>query len=367
MIKFYDLQKVNAKYEDKLQDAFKRVFSNSQYILGSEVTRFEEIYARIIGTKGAVGVGNGFDALRLILRGYMEMGILREGDEIIVPANTFIATILAITENRLVPVLVDPNLYTFNLNSLKIRERITSKTKAIIVVHLYGRPCWNDHFIDLSKVYNLLLIEDNAQAFGSEVSQKKTGSLGDAAAHSFYPTKPLGCLGDGGMVTSNDEELLRVIFQLSNYGSQLKYEHDLRGVNSRLDELQAAFLNVKIDDYYTDLVHRRSVAKYYCDRIKNELIHLPIYDSFSAWHLFVIRTKYRDKLQQYLNKSGIQTLVHYPIPIHKQMAYRETLGSTYLPITEELSKTVLSLPISSVIGYDELEYIIGVVNSWTGN
>ena len=365
MIKFNDLQKVNYQYPDDMYDAVKRVYLSGQYILGEEVRKFEKDLASFIGTKYAIGVGNGLDALRLILRAYIELGIMKPGDEVICPAHTFIATILAVVENGLIPILVEPNEHTYNLDITKIQERITDRTKAIIIVHLYGQACWSTDLFYLAKVNNLVVIEDNAQAFGAMHEEVKTGALGDAAAFSFYPTKPLGALGDGGAITTDNIELSDMVRTIANYGGLEKYKYHVKGINSRLDEIQAAFLNVKMKYAQKELLHRRVIALYYLNNIKNENIILPVRDYDSAWHLFVIRTKQRNDLQRYLTASGIETLIHYPIPIHKQKAFKEW-NNISLPITEKICEEILSLPLSSILTLDEAREVVNAINQWKG-
>lgn len=371
MIKFLDLKKINNTYELELSQAVKRVINTGWYILGEEVKSFEAEYANYIGTKHCIGVANGLDALRLIMRAYIEMGKINEGDEIIVPANTYIASILAISENRLKPILVEPDVKTYNIDPFLIEEKITEKTKAIMIVHLYGQNAMHQEIQRIIEKYNLLLIEDNAQAQGAFYGEKRTGSLGHAAGHSFYPGKNLGALGDAGAVTTNDDELADVIRTIANYGSKKKYENIFKGLNSRLDEIQAAVLRVKLKYLDAENQRRQAFAQFYCDNIKNENIILPI-SSFNhsitqsfnhVWHLFVIRTKERSLLQKYLIENGIQTLIHYPIPPHKQIAYKE-LKNLSLPISEKIHAGVLSLPISPVMTDEEVEFIVKIINQY---
>ncbi len=373
MIKFLDLQKINAQYADELKQAAAEVIDSGWYLLGERVKRFETNLASYIGVKHAIGVANGLDALRLILRAYIELGIMKEGDEVIVPANTYIASILAITDNRLKPILVEPDINTHNLDLHLIEENISGRTKAIMVVHLYGLVCWGAKLEEIAKKYNIKIIEDNAQAIGAEWNGIKTGALGDAAGFSFYPGKNLGALGDGGAVTTNDDELAEVVSALGNYGSKEKYVNEYQGLNSRLDELQAAFLDIKLKYLDAENQRRREIAEYYCENIKNPEIILPIdkNSSFSAfhsslshvWHLFVIRTQNRDKLQKYLSQHDIQTLIHYPIPPHKQMAYKEW-GVFNFPITDKIHNEILSLPISPVILDEEARMIVEIINKF---
>lgn len=369
MIKFLDLQKINQQYSAELKQAVDQVIDTGWYLMGEHVKQFETNLANYIGVKHAVGVANGLDALRLILKAYIEMGIMQEGDEVIVPANTYIATILAITDNRLKPVLVEPVLASYNLDISLIKQHITPLTRAIMVVHLYGQVCWSEELETIAKKHNLKIIEDNAQAIGAEWGGKKTGNLGDAAGFSFYPGKNLGALGDAGAVCTNDHELALTVRALANYGSGKKYVFDYQGLNSRLDELQAAVLDVKLKYIDADNQSRREIAQYYCEHIKNPNIILPITNHQSpianhyshVWHLFVIRTANRDKLQQYLTENGIQTLIHYPIPPHKQQAYAAWNKWSY-PITEIIHNEVLSLPISPVMSNDDILKVINTVN-----
>lgn len=367
MIKFLDLQKVNSQYLTEISSAMAKVVNSGWYLLGEENRRFEEAYSKFIGTKYALGVANGLDALRLILRAYIELGIIKEGDEVIVPGNTYIASIFAITDNNLVPVLVEPNETDFQIDESKIEEAITSKTKAIMIVHLYGACSYTKEIADLCKKYDLKLIEDNAQAHGCIFEGKVTGSLGDAAGHSFYPGKNLGALGDAGAITTNDKGLLDVIKALANYGSTQKYVCRYKGFNSRLDEVQAAVLNVKLEHLIKDTEKRREAAKYYYENIKNNAIKIPTIKSWEShvFHLFPVFTKKRDALQHYFTENDVQTLIHYPIPPHKQICYSE-FHNLSLPITERIHKEELSLPISPVITKDELDSVIELMNNWKG-
>lgn len=372
MIKFLDLKSINDSYEPQLSEAIKSVLDSGWYLLGKETELFEAEYSSFLGCKHTIGVANGLDALRLIFKAYLEMGVIQEGDEVIVPAHTFIASILAITDNRLVPILVEPDPNSFNLDSSKIEAAITPKTKAILVVHLYGQIGINQEMLDLAKKYNLKIIEDNAQAIGAKWKGKSAGNLGDASGHSFYPGKNLGALGDGGAVTTNNSELATVIRSLANYGSREKYNHEFQGLNSRLDEIQAAVLRVKLKKLEADNNKRRLIAAYYLEHIKNTLVVLPFLPEKAnpanfeehVWHLFVIKTNTRDQLQDYLAKNGIQTLIHYPVPPHKQGAYKE-LNEMEFPISEKLSKEVLSLPISPVMTEEEYRKVVETINSYT--
>lgn len=375
MIKFLNLQKINAQYSAELKQAAAEVIDSGWYLLGERVKQFESNLANYIGVIHAISVANGLDALRLILKAYIELGVMKEGDEIIVPANTYIATILAITDNRLKPVLVEPDINTYNLDLSLIEEHITERTKAIMVVHLYGRVCWSEKLKEIANNNNLKIIEDNAQAIGAEWNGIKTGALGDAAGFSFYPGKNLGALGDAGAVTTDDNELSDVIRTIANYGSKKKYENIYKGLNSRLDEIQAAVLRVKLKYLDRDNQKRREVAQYYCENIKNKKIILPnsefgnlsIREIHShVWHLFVIRTKERDRLQEYLTDNGIQTVIHYPVPPLKQLAYKEWNGLSF-PITERIHDEVLSLPISPVMRDEDIKNIVNVLNKFQIN
>ena len=372
MIPFLDLKAINAQYKDELMEACERVIDSGWYIQGSEHKAFEEEFAKYCGTKYAVGVASGLDALTLILRAYKELGILKDGDEVIVPANTYIATILAITQNNLTPILVEPKLDTYLIDSDKIEEKITPKTKAIMVVHLYGQTCEMDKINSIAKKYNLKVIEDSAQSHGAYYKDKRSGNLGDASGFSFYPGKNLGALGDGGAVTTNNKALADTIRVLGNYGSHKKYENIYKGVNSRLDELQAAFLRVKLKYLDSEIKRRKEIANYYHENIRNKEITLPIQNSKfkiqnyknHVWHLFVVRSKRRDDLQKYLLERDIQTLIHYPIPPHKQEAYKEWNTLSY-PITEQIHKEVLSLPISGVQSLEDTKKIVKAINDFS--
>lgn len=367
MIKFLDLKKINAAYETSFQEKLNAVLANGWYILGNEVKEFETNFANYCGTKHCIGIGNGFDALVLIFKGYIQLGKLQKGDEVIVPANTYIASILAILEADLVPVLVEPKLETYNINPDLISEKITSKTRAVLMVHLYGQLAEMDKINKIAYQNNLLVIEDSAQAHGAvfEAKSQKAGNLSNAASFSFYPGKNLGALGDAGVITTNDLELAKTIQSLRNYGSEKKYCNDYIGVNSRLDEIQAAFLNVKLPYLDTDNRQRKAIAKRYLSEIKNEKIILPFWDLSEnhVFHLFVIRTKNRDKLQQYLLENGIETLIHYPIPPHQQKAL-SAWNNLSFPVTEKIHNEVLSLPISPVLTMEEADFIIEILNKY---
>ncbi len=429
MIKFLDIQKITASFEPELTQVVQRVIERGWYLLGEETYSFEKEYASFIGSKHCIGVANGLDALRLILRGYIEMGFMKENDEIIVPANTYIATILSITENRLKPVFIEPDIDTYNIDFSHLEKHITERTRAIMIVHLYGQVCWSAELVRIANKYNLKIIEDNAQAAGaamplnqeyrsrsSELNDesggsnslfRRTGSLGHAAGHSFYPGKNLGALGDGGAVTTDDDELAEIIRSIANYGSSKKYINDYKGINSRLDEIQAAVLRVKLPRLDADNHNRQKIAQCYLDNIKGPAITLPRFnnsecqaiESFQikrnipnfdrtssvwqgseedmvnqpfvnynlrinhVWHLFVIRYSERDKLKQVLEDQGIQVLIHYPVPPHKQKAFIE-YSELDLPITELIHSEVLSLPISQVMTFDEAEKVVEIINKY---
>lgn len=371
MIKFLDLKQINDSFEPELSIAIKRVLDSGWYLLGKEVKGFEEEYKQYIGTKHCIGVANGLDALRLILRAYLELGVMKEGDEIIVPANTYIASILAITDNRLISVLVEPDINTFNIDPFKIEEKITEHTKGIMIVHLYGQNSMHPEIERIVDKYELILVEDNAQAQGAFYSSSRTGSLGDASGHSFYPGKNLGALGDAGAVTTNNDELAEVIRSLANYGSKKKYENIYKGLNSRLDEIQAAVLRVKLKRLDADNQRRRVIAEYYQNHITNSKILLPETGNANQttlnlshiWHTFVIRHPDRNLLQKFLTDNEVQTLIHYPIPPHQQLAYKEW-NRFNLPITEKIHNEALSLPISQVMKNEEVESVVQIINKF---
>lgn len=384
MIPFLDLKKVNEPYEAAFQEKLKSVLSNGWYILGKEVETFEKAFAEYCQTQYCIGVGNGFDALVLIFKSYIQLGKLQKGDEVIVPANTYIASILAILQADLVPILVEPKLETYNINPDLIQEKITSKTKAILVVHLYGQLAEMDKISEIANRNNLILVEDAAQSHGAVLNSKieipnskpqeenlksiaklRDYNLKSSQAYSFYPGKNLGCLGDGGAITTNDSELAKVLFSLRNYGSEKKYYNEYVGVNSRLDEIQASFLNLKLPNLNADNDKRRKIAKRYLNEIKNEKITLPFWD-FSenhVFHLFVIRTKEREDLQEYLTQNDIHTVIHYPVPPHKQKAFPDWNDLSF-PITEKIHNEVLSLPISPVLTEREVSFVIEVLNRY---
>lgn len=365
MIKFLDLKAISEKYGKELYDIVNRVVESGWYLQGRENIQFEENYSRYIGTQYTIGCANGLDALTLIFRAYIELGIMNEGDEVIVPANTYIASILAISKNGLKPILVEPSLDTYQIDDRLIEAAITDKTKAILIVHLYGQCAYTERIADICKKYDLKLVEDNAQAHGCSFSGRKTGSLGDAAGHSFYPGKNLGALGDAGAVTTNDKQLAITIRSLGNYGSTQKYVFKYIGYNSRLDEIQAAVLNMKLS--YLDEItsSRREIAKYYVENIKNPKIILPQVKDWDAhvFHIFAIRCTKRDALQKYLNEAEIQTLIHYPIPPHMQECYPEW-NRILFPITEKIHREELSLPIYSTLDMNDAKYIVDILNAF---
>ena len=361
MIKFLDLEKVNNRFRREIDERIKHILDIGWYLQGEEDKKFEQNFAKFCGVKHCIGVANGLDALNLIIKAYG----FGAGDEIIVPANTYIASILAISENGCTPVLVEPDIDTRNINPDLIEEKITKNTKAIMVVHLYGQAVQMDKIWDLAKKYNLKIIEDSAQAHGAIYKGKRVGNLGDASGFSFYPGKNLGCMGDGGCVTTNDDDLAAKVRAIANYGSDRKYHHIYKGVNSRLDEIQAAILDVKLPHLDSDNARRREISKYYRENIKNPKIELPkVYDEAAhVWHIFAIRTEKRDELQKYLEDNGIQTNIHYPTPQHKQGAYKEWENQSY-PVTEEIHKTILSIPISPVLTDEEAKKVVEVINGW---
>ena len=361
MIKFLDLEQINNRFRTEIDFRIKTVLDKGWYLQGDENDIFAKNFAEYCETKYSLGVANGLDALRLLI---MAAGF-GKGDEIIVPANTFIATLLAVSDCGCTPVLVEPDINTYNINPDLIEEKITSNTKAIMVVHLYGQAVQMQKIWDLAKKYNLKVFEDAAQAHGARYQGKRVGSLSDAAAFSFYPGKNLGCMGDGGGITTNDEELYKKVKALGNYGSDVKYNHIYKGLNSRLDEIQAAILDVKLSHLDNDNARRREIAKLYCSNIKNPLIILPkTYDEEAhVWHVFVIRCERREELQKYLTGNGVQTNIHYPTPPHKQGAYTEYKDLS-LPVTEKIHREVMSLPISPVMSNKEVFEVIDCINNW---
>lgn len=366
MIKFLDLQKINLLHQQEIEQKLLDVFRSGWYLMGEEVKNFENNLAHYIGAKHAIGVANGLDALRLIFRAYIELGFMKAGDEVIVPANTYIASILALSDNGLVPVLVEPDDVTFNLDVTKIEKAITPKTKAILIVHLQGRIVFSEELKSIAAKHNLKIIEDNAQAIGASWKGIKSGNLGDAAGFSFYPGKNLGALGDAGAVTTNNDDLAKAIRAIANYGSNQKYVNIYKGLNSRLDELQAAVLDVKLKYIDQENETRRVIAKRFFSEINNPKITLPenpTDENEHVWHVFVVRCKERDVLQTYLTERGIQTIIHYPIPPHQQEAYKEFKDLSFL-ITEAMHNEVLSLPISSILTDEEINEIINTINQF---
>jgi dTDP-4-amino-4,6-dideoxygalactose transaminase len=362
-IPFLSLFALNERFRHEIEESIQRVLNRGWYILGEEVERFEREFANYCGVKHCITVGNGLDALTLILKAMQ----LKEGDEVIVPANTYIATILAISANGLRPILVEPSAKSYNIDPKKIEEKITSRTKAIIVVHLYGQIANMDAINQIAEKYNLKVIEDAAQAHGAMYKERRAGSLGYAAGFSFFPGKNLGALGDGGAITTNDDELAYRLRAYRNYGSHVKYVHDLKGVNSRLDEIQAAILSVKLKYLDYDNEQRRTIADYYMRYIRNPLLVLPNVESGErlshVWHLFVIRTEERDRLRMYLSDKGIETLIHYPIPPHHQEAYKEW-NNLSLPVSEKIHREVLSIPLNPTLTPSDVEYIVEVLNKY---
>lgn len=361
MIKFLDLYKINERYRSEIDARIKEILDSGWYLQGKQNEEFSKHFANFCGTKYALGVANGLDALNLIIKAYG----FGPGDEIIVPANTYIATILAISENGCTPVLVEPDINTYGINPELIEEKITPRTKAIMVVHLYGQAVPMQKIWELAQKHNLKIIEDSAQAHGAEYQGRRAGNLGDAAGFSFYPGKNLGAMGDAGAVTTNDEVLYNKIKAIANYGSDRKYHHIYKGTNSRLDELQAGILDVKLQYLETDNDKRREIARYYRENIKNPLITLPqAYDEKAhVWHVFVVRVKERERFQQYLSDNGIQTVIHYPTAPHKQDAYQE-FSALSLPVTEQIHREVISLPISPVMTQEEIENVVRIVNAF---
>ena len=365
MIKYLPLKQINDRYDAELREAVGRVMDSGWYLKGEHTQRFEKNYATYIGTKYCVGVANGLDALTLILRAYIEKGVMQPGDEVIVPANTFIASILSISECGLTPVLVEPSIDTFQIDDSRIEEVVTERTKALMIVHLYGRCAYTEKIGMICKKHQLKLIEDNAQAHGCFAPMdngqwRRTGSLGDAAAHSFYPGKNLGALGDAGAVTTNDKELAQIIEELGNYGSSKKYVFDYQGRNSRLDEIQAAMLDVKLRHLDEDNQRRQAIADYYINNVKHPEILLPT-PSQSVYHIFPILCERRDELQLYLKENGVETMIHYPIPPHKQACYKEWNDLSF-PITERIHRQELSLPCHPAMKQEEADQIVSLLN-----
>ena len=359
-MKYLDLKAINKPYEH----AADEVLQSGWYLKGEATRRFEQHYAEYIGTRHCIGCGNGLDALTLIFRAYKEMGLMQEGDEVIVPANTYIASILSITENRLTPVLVEPDINTLQIDDRLIEQAITQRTRAIMIVHLYGRCAYTDRIEKLCNKYGLKLIEDNAQAHGCLYGEKRTGSLGDAAGHSFYPGKNLGALGDAGAVTTNDEVLARVISSLGNYGSSKKYVFDYQGYNSRIDEIQAAILDIKLKYLDKENARRKEIASLYIYKVKNPKILIPNSDDRDCvWHIFPVLCAKRDELQKYLLEHGVETQIHYPIPPHKQKCYSEWSKLSF-PITEQIHAQELSIPCNQAMTQKEVDTIIDLLNQF---
>lgn len=363
MIAYLPLKQINARYDAELRKAVHHVLDSGWYLKGEATRRFEAHYAEYIGTHYCIGCGNGLDALALILRGYMELGVMEAGDEVIVPANTYIASILAITACGLKPVLVEPRLDTLQIDDARIENSITARTRAIMIVHLYGRCAYTELIGSICQKYHLKLIEDNAQAHGCFWGNQRTGSLGDASGHSFYPGKNLGALGDAGAVTTTDDELAEVIRALGNYGSHQKYVHDYEGCNSRIDELQAAMLDVKLGYLDEDNRHRKEIASIYINKVENPLIYIPTSGCDSVWHIFPVLCERRDELRQFLSQHGVETLIHYPIPPHHQKCFSGWNGLSF-PITEKIHAQELSIPCYQAMTKEEAEQIASLLNSF---
>ena len=373
MISFLNLKAINFEARDEIVEACSRVIDSGWYVLGAELSAFEESFAKYCGVKHCIGVANGLDALTLTLRAWKQLGRLQEGDEVLVPANTYIASILAITENGLTPVLVEPDEITFNICPVKVEELITNKTRVILPVHLYGQICDMPSLAAIAERHGLLILEDSAQSHGASLHGRKVGAWGDASGFSFYPGKNLGALGDGGAITTNDDELNSTLRALRNYGSHEKYKNLIVGVNSRLDEIQAAILSVKLKYLDRQNEYRRKIANYYIHGINNPFLQIPSFSKMyhdcpetHVWHLFVVKTDFRESLQRHLAASGVQTLIHYPIPPHKQKAYQVWNSYSY-PLTEKLHEQVLSLPISPVMSLEDAEKVVFACNSFTGD
>lgn len=368
MIKFLDLHSINLGYQKEIEEAMLQVYQSGWYIRGKECDNFEKEFSKFCGTEYCIGVANGLDALNLIFRAYIELGKLKKGDEVLVPANTYIASILAIVNNELKPVLIEPYENSFNIDNIHaFQDKISDHTRVIMPVHLYGQVTDMTLIKEIADKYNLIVIEDAAQAHGAYYKSKRAGNLGHAAGFSFYPGKNLGALGDGGAVTTNDGELASLIRVLSNYGSEKKYHNKVKGLNSRLDEIQAAILSIKLKDLDNESFRRREIAKCYSNGIKNPQIKLPKWDYTKenhVFHLYVIRCKKRNKLKNYLLDNGIETVIHYPIPPHKQKAFGD-LNHLSFPITESIHDEVLSLPIYSTLKNEEVEYVIQKINAFT--
>ena len=364
MIEYLSLKRITAMHEDEINKAISDVVASGWYLNGTAVQRFEEHYRTYIGTQHCISCGNGLDALHLILRAYKELEQLHDGDEIIVPANTYIATILAITENNLTPILVEPDITTLEIDDNRIEAAITPRTRAIMLVHLYGRCAYTERIGNICKQHRIKLIEDNAQAHGCAYNGKLTGSFGDAAAHSFYPGKNLGALGDAGAVTTNDLKLAEAVRTLGNYGSSRKYVFDYQGKNSRMDEIQAAVLDVKLKYLDEDNARRKENAHYFEQHIKNDRITIPAaLNRDNVYHIFPILCTERDRLQEYLKENGVQTMIHYPIPPHKQKAYKEWNALSF-PITERIHREELSIPCNQTMSLDDAKLIVTLLNNF---
>lgn len=365
MVPFLDLRSINARHRDRLVAAVTEVVDSGQYILGDKLKSFEQSFSGYCGAKHTIGTGNGLDALTLIIRAYKELGIFKEGDEILVPANTYIASILAITENRLKAILVEPDIQTYNLDENLLKAKITNRTKGIMVVHLYGQVCYSEKLRAIADTHGLKIIEDSAQAAGAIHNGRKAGALGDANGMSLYPSKNLGALGDAGIITTSDDALADVARALRNYGSREKYHNQYKGINSRLDEMQAAILSVKLQFLDEENEERRRIARRYRKEITNKKIELPfvIHEESHVWHLFVIRLKERAAFERHMTEQGIQTLIHYPIPPHKQPAYHEWNGESY-PITEEIHNTIISLPLYPGMPEADIARVVDACNTF---
>lgn len=367
MVDFLNLKKINNRQKNELLSAIEKVIDSGWYIMGEELKAFEEEFSEYCQTNYALGVANGLDALTLVLRAWKEMGKLKSGDEVIVQGNTYIASVLAITENDLIPVLVEPDEHTFNLSAKDIRAAISDKTRVILPVHLYGQISPMKEIMEIARENNLLVLEDCAQAHGAQIDGKRAGSWGDAAGFSFYPGKNLGALGDAGAITTNDSELYNILKALRNYGSEQKYLNIYQGVNSRLDEIQAAILRVKLKTLDNDVKIRQGIAQRYLSEIKNPLVELPYVENMEnhVWHLFVLKTNQREELQRWLNKHNIQSLIHYPIPPHKQNAYND-MKELSLPLTESLHAKVLSIPMDPTMSDEDINIVINALNGFVG-
>lgn len=365
MISFLDLKAINASYKTEFAKVYNDLIDSGWYILGEQVSTFEKEFASFCGTKYCIGVANGLDALILILEGYKELQLLKEGDEVIVPSNTYIASILAVSKAGLTPVLVEPRIEDYLIDAGRIEEKITAKTKAILPVHLYGQLCDMQAINSIADKYNLLVIEDSAQSHGAIQKGKRSGNLSHASGFSFYPGKNLGALGDGGAITTNNDALADAIKALRNYGSHIKYQNLYKGINSRLDELQAAFLRVKLRDLDRTNQQRKSVARRYLDEMQNPNVILPRVNDMDGhvWHVFVVRVKERNKFQTYLSDNGVQTVIHYPVPPHKQPAYKEWNRHSY-PVSEKIHEEVISLPMSPMLTPDEITKLVNLVTAY---